>query len=629
MGRFLKQIRRLCASTAVVVLFVLLFGTEVFAGQARLSWNANTESDLSGYKIYFGTLSQSYQFSQVLGDTTSITLSGLVAGERYYFAVTAYDVTGKESSHSSEVNIVISGSGNSNPGSGPGDTDGDGVPDSSDNDDDNDGISDTDEISLGTNPLRSDTDNDGVSDGQELLDGSNPLDRGSAHPVLSTTVCSEWNGFLNGLWNILEVVNVSNSERDVEAFLYNITGEWVGYGAVSIASGAQADILIHDHQAREEDSYGLVCLRHDGEAGDIDGRMVYYKGTLTPSTSTEAFQFAFAMPFTNGKRGEQVVPFNTYQPSLSPADAGNLVANWIQLTNIDTKAVSGQLSFYNISGDLLGSREISISNGQRVDISGHQYGINQVGLVKWAPEVDDVSCQLRNVRYLYDNPNGANSFTTAFQLEGLFGSGESIAAPLNTEGETSILEVANPSETSSSVTVSIYSSGSLVTEFSFVLEGNESRHIIVDELIGLGARGVAIVQANSGDEVSAVVMQYGRNTDGSISYMYGIPAKQALGAVMRSSYNTFLSQEVELILVNPGSEARTATISMTRSDGTDVLVGEEVIVAPMSVQTVTLNNHEVENIYGVVVVQSDQVNSLISWVTRKRGSEYVIPTPVR
>ena len=48
------------------------------------------------------------------------------------------------------------------------DFDQDGRPDNIDTDDDNDGLSDTDELARGTNPLNQDTDNDGVQDGTEV-----------------------------------------------------------------------------------------------------------------------------------------------------------------------------------------------------------------------------------------------------------------------------------------------------------------------------------------------------------------------------------------------------------------------------------------------------------------------------
>ena len=55
------------------------------------------------------------------------------------------------------------------------DTDGDLIGNEEDLDDDNDGISDDEEIIIGTNPLIADTDNDGISDGEEIEKGTDPL----------------------------------------------------------------------------------------------------------------------------------------------------------------------------------------------------------------------------------------------------------------------------------------------------------------------------------------------------------------------------------------------------------------------------------------------------------------------
>ena len=55
------------------------------------------------------------------------------------------------------------------------DTDGDFIGNEKDIDDDNDGISDEEEIIIGTNPLITDTDNDGINDGDEIEVGTDPL----------------------------------------------------------------------------------------------------------------------------------------------------------------------------------------------------------------------------------------------------------------------------------------------------------------------------------------------------------------------------------------------------------------------------------------------------------------------
>ncbi|MCI0620413.1 MAG: fibronectin type III domain-containing protein [Acidobacteria bacterium] len=92
----------------------LLGGTQFIAygADVSLSWSPNSESDLAGYKVYYGTSSHNYSSSVNVSKVTSYTLTGLNAGT-YYFAVTAYDTAGNESSFSNEVPKTISS--NSNP----------------------------------------------------------------------------------------------------------------------------------------------------------------------------------------------------------------------------------------------------------------------------------------------------------------------------------------------------------------------------------------------------------------------------------------------------------------------------------------------------------------------------------
>jgi hypothetical protein len=56
------------------------------------------------------------------------------------------------------------------------DNDKDGMGDNADLDDDNDGLSDTEELAIGTNPLSADTDNDGLTDSDEIKKTTNPRD---------------------------------------------------------------------------------------------------------------------------------------------------------------------------------------------------------------------------------------------------------------------------------------------------------------------------------------------------------------------------------------------------------------------------------------------------------------------
>ena len=72
---------------------------------ATVSWNANTESDLAGYRVYVGTASGSYSFAGPfeVGSGTSFTVPNLPVGTTYFFAVTAFDKAGNESTKSAEV----------------------------------------------------------------------------------------------------------------------------------------------------------------------------------------------------------------------------------------------------------------------------------------------------------------------------------------------------------------------------------------------------------------------------------------------------------------------------------------------------------------------------------------------
>ena len=79
------------------------------SSSATLSWNANTESDVAGYKIYRANASGAYgaPLGTVPTATTSYVANGLQAGTTYFFAITAYDSAGNESAFSNEVSKSI------------------------------------------------------------------------------------------------------------------------------------------------------------------------------------------------------------------------------------------------------------------------------------------------------------------------------------------------------------------------------------------------------------------------------------------------------------------------------------------------------------------------------------------
>jgi Divergent InlB B-repeat domain/Fibronectin type III domain len=101
--RFLSGITLFIALTFII----LSSFHDAFSSQVTLAWDPNTEPDLAGYKLYYGTASGDYAHAIDVGNTTMYTVTNLTAGDTYYFAVTAHDASGYESEHSNEVSTTI------------------------------------------------------------------------------------------------------------------------------------------------------------------------------------------------------------------------------------------------------------------------------------------------------------------------------------------------------------------------------------------------------------------------------------------------------------------------------------------------------------------------------------------
>jgi fibronectin type 3 domain-containing protein len=93
--------------TLLSIIFVLL-ASSAFAAQVQLTWNANTETDLAGYKVYYGTAAGTYGVPVDVGNVITYTMTITpTTGATYYFALTAYDTSGNESAKSSEVSVFL------------------------------------------------------------------------------------------------------------------------------------------------------------------------------------------------------------------------------------------------------------------------------------------------------------------------------------------------------------------------------------------------------------------------------------------------------------------------------------------------------------------------------------------
>lgn len=175
-------------------LLLLLFGFVQPAQSSltpTLAWDANSEPDLAGYTLHYGTASGVYDVSVTLELVTMYTLPlALNPSNDYYFAVTAYNDAELESGYSNEVHFathdtdgdtLLDGDEIHLYGTDPSlfDTDGDSLDDYEElftyltnpllADSDTDNIDDFEEIfTYGTDPNQADTDGDGKKDGNEI-----------------------------------------------------------------------------------------------------------------------------------------------------------------------------------------------------------------------------------------------------------------------------------------------------------------------------------------------------------------------------------------------------------------------------------------------------------------------------
>ena len=114
----------------LLVLLMVLFSTVAFAATERINfgWDANTETDLAGYRLYMSSTAGQYTF---VGKNASLTPATPPAsyvksiakpavamsaditgaeGQTIFFVLTAFDTAGNESGRSNEVSYTFTDS---------------------------------------------------------------------------------------------------------------------------------------------------------------------------------------------------------------------------------------------------------------------------------------------------------------------------------------------------------------------------------------------------------------------------------------------------------------------------------------------------------------------------------------
>ena len=117
--------RRVVRALEILLSLLLVGSTPLQSshGQLLAVWDPNTESDLLGYYLYYGTSSGDYSFPRIpifSRTATSYLITGLDPTRTYYVALTAIDTSGNESDFSNEASgqprVAACGDGWQDPG---------------------------------------------------------------------------------------------------------------------------------------------------------------------------------------------------------------------------------------------------------------------------------------------------------------------------------------------------------------------------------------------------------------------------------------------------------------------------------------------------------------------------------
>lgn len=95
-----------------IIAFFFLTVLPAYAITVNLTfeWDANTETDLAGYRLYMSSTSGQYiSHIKQVGKVTTTTLENvdIDPGEIIYFVLTAFDLDNNESGYSNEVNFFL------------------------------------------------------------------------------------------------------------------------------------------------------------------------------------------------------------------------------------------------------------------------------------------------------------------------------------------------------------------------------------------------------------------------------------------------------------------------------------------------------------------------------------------
>lgn len=107
LGVYGENVQALLTCLALITTGLAAISQTADAAAVSLAWNANPETNITGYRVSYGTTSGVYPNVVSVGTNPAASISALTEGTTYFFAVAAVNQDGLQSSLSSQISYQI------------------------------------------------------------------------------------------------------------------------------------------------------------------------------------------------------------------------------------------------------------------------------------------------------------------------------------------------------------------------------------------------------------------------------------------------------------------------------------------------------------------------------------------
>lgn len=599
--------RRSCQQSLKLSLALLgaiaFLSSAVHAAIADLSWNRNSESNIINYRVYYGTNPALLTNTVNVGNNTTLSIVDLSQGTTYYFAVSAINSIGLESSLSAMVTLVVPSAPqppplNPDPGPGPN------PPPSPDPD---------------SNPPPA---------------PNNPGDQ----PSNLQRACGSPYSAASGIESELVAFNPGSFPANTSHLMRRSSGDPLA----SFDSSTQIGGIFSSRLAQfsSGDTQKRVQLCNDSDYR-TDGEIVFsrigfvnsiVRRTRVSRTQLGA-QFKFAVPVNSGLTGQQAVQFNAIHPGKG-SETNNTVRNDLIIENLSDSFGDGALYVFNAAGRLIAQQRVRVPAQGNYEFGLHNLGrIN--GVVFWSPDNGAQRFNVSNRVFILDNNRGLESYSTAYALTGANGGGSRVMVPVNLEGEMSRLLISNVSEQIASFTIQYFDvDGKLRRQEQSLVgpRGTISRDpaIAFKKTRQLKAvkRGFMIVSSSVTNSIVATGIQTARLPNAKLAYAYSLQGDAASGSDLSGYFSRWNGDKAMLWIMNSSSVDQNTTVSLLFPDGSHQPV-LSIKLKANSGQLLDFAHFAGAFGQGVFAVQSEGQNAISAIALRGQPGRYFYASEVR